>query len=77
MNKVVEYMLAGKPILASYSGHPSMINEAACGTFIDTDAPTVIKEKLKYFCTKNKPARSQGGKNKLHRVLFSKSIEFK
>ena len=34
MNKVVEYMLASKPIVASYSGYPSMINEAGCGYFI-------------------------------------------
>lgn len=34
MNKVVEYMLAGKPIIASYTGYPSMINEANCGSFV-------------------------------------------
>ena len=37
MNKVVEYMLAAKPILARYSGYPSMINEADCGIFIDSN----------------------------------------
>ena len=66
MNKVVEYMLAGKSILASYSGYSSMINEADCGTFIDTDDPIVIKEHLKYFCKKNKDeleARGNQGKN--------------
>ncbi|RXI25314.1 glycosyltransferase family 4 protein [Aliarcobacter trophiarum] len=36
MNKVVEYMLASKPIIASYTGYPSMINEANCGQFIKT-----------------------------------------
>ena len=34
MNKVVEYMLAAKPIVASYNGYPSMINEAGCGSFV-------------------------------------------
>ena len=33
MNKVVDYMLAGKFIIAQYEGHPSMINEADCGIF--------------------------------------------
>lgn len=37
MNKVVEYMLAAKPIVASYSGYPSMINEAGCGSFVNND----------------------------------------
>lgn len=34
MNKIVEYMLAGKPVIASYTGYPSMLNEAECGQFI-------------------------------------------
>jgi len=36
MNKIVEYMLASKLIIASYSGYPSMINEANCGKFVRT-----------------------------------------
>ena len=35
MNKVVDYMLAGKYIVAQYTGYPSFINEAACGIFTD------------------------------------------
>ena len=34
-------MLAGKPVIASYSGYPSMINEAECGVYVpagDVDA---------------------------------------
>lgn len=41
LNKVVDYMLAAKPVVASYSGYPSMINEAGCGVFVpanDVDA---------------------------------------
>lgn len=34
LNKLIDYMLAAKPIIASYSGYPSMINEAQCGTFV-------------------------------------------
>lgn len=37
MNKVVQYMLAGKPIIASYSGYPSMINEADCGALVSSN----------------------------------------
>ncbi len=36
MNKLVEYMLASKPIIATYTGFPSMINEAKCGVFVNT-----------------------------------------
>ena len=37
MNKIVDYMLAGKYIVAQYTGHPSFINEAKCGVFTDGD----------------------------------------
>lgn len=37
LNKIVDYMLAGKPIIGSYSGFPSMINEAECGYFVEAD----------------------------------------
>ena len=41
LNKVVDYMLAAKPVVASYNGYPSMINESGCGVFVpanDVDA---------------------------------------
>lgn len=40
LNKMVDYMMAGKPVIASYSGHQSMLNEADAGVFVaagDTD----------------------------------------
>jgi glycosyltransferase involved in cell wall biosynthesis len=33
LNKVIDYMLAGRPVVASYSGFPSMISEAGSGEF--------------------------------------------
>ena len=35
MNKVVDYMLAAKFVVAQYTGYPSFINEASCGVFTD------------------------------------------
>jgi len=34
LNKVIDYMLSGKPVVASYTGYPSMINEADCGSYV-------------------------------------------
>ncbi|WP_417656298.1 glycosyltransferase family 4 protein [Pseudidiomarina aestuarii] len=43
LNKVIDYMLSAKPVLASYSGYPSMINEAGCGYFISAeDVPALV-----------------------------------
>ena len=49
LNKVIDYMLSGKPVIASYTGYPSMINEAGCGNFIPAgDVPALIKEIERY-----------------------------
>lgn len=49
LNKVIDYMLAGKPIVASYTGFPSMINEAKCGSFVPAgDAEALRNEIVRY-----------------------------
>lgn len=49
LNKVIDYMLAGKPIVASYTGYPSMINEANCGTFVPAgDVDSLRREIIRY-----------------------------
>jgi glycosyltransferase involved in cell wall biosynthesis len=49
LNKVIDYMCSGKPIVASYTGYPSMINEADCGAFIPAaDVPALVQEVLRF-----------------------------
>lgn len=49
LNKVIDYMLAGKPVVASYTGFPSMINEADCGTYVPAgDIEALRREVLRY-----------------------------
>lgn len=50
LNKVIDYMLSGKPIVASYTGYPSMINEAGCGTYVTAgDIAGLRAEILRYW----------------------------
>ncbi len=37
LNKLIDYMLASRPIVASYTGYKSMINEANCGEFVEAE----------------------------------------
>jgi glycosyltransferase involved in cell wall biosynthesis len=49
LNKLIDYMMSGKPVVASYSGYPSMINEANCGSFVPAgDAPALRSEIERY-----------------------------
>jgi glycosyltransferase involved in cell wall biosynthesis len=45
LNKVIDYMLSGRVVVASYSGFPSMIDEAGCGVFVPAgDVVTLARE---------------------------------
>ncbi len=46
LNKMIDYMMAGKPIIASYSGYPYMINEAKCGVFIPAENTSAFKQAI-------------------------------
>lgn len=49
-NKWIDYMFAAKPIICSYSGYKSMINESASGTFIPFGDTQLLKSTvLKYY----------------------------
>lgn len=61
MNKVVQYMLSGKPVLASYSGFPSMINEANSGLIVPANSKHEIKSALKAICELSEDERSKMG----------------
>lgn len=46
LNKVVDYLLSGKPVVASYYGFPSMINEAECGSYVPAGDVDALRDKL-------------------------------
>lgn len=63
MNKIVEYMLAGKPIIANYTGYPSMINEANCGEYINNDDPIEIQKIIFKYASLTKEELNEIGEN--------------
>lgn len=77
LNKVIDYMLAAKPILASYSGFPSMINEAGCGSFVQAGDVSSLREEIQRFKRMSAQDREAMGargrewllKNRDYRVL--------
>ena len=48
LNKVIDYMYSGRPIIASHTGYQSMLNEANCGYFV----PAGDAEKLSVEITR-------------------------
>jgi glycosyltransferase involved in cell wall biosynthesis len=49
-NKWMDYMISGKPMVVSYSGFVSLINEAECGTVVTAGDPQLLAVAiLKYY----------------------------
>ncbi|MCR9190138.1 MAG: glycosyltransferase family 4 protein [Alteromonadaceae bacterium] len=65
LNKVIDYMLSGNPVVASYSGYPSMVNEAGCGTFVPAgDAVSLASELEKYAAMDVSERRAVGARGR-------------
>ena len=61
LNKVLEYMLSGKPIVASYTGFPSMINEAGCGTYVPSGDVEALRSAIQRYAGMDKACLSEIG----------------
>lgn len=61
MNKIVDYMMAGKPVVASYSGYPSMLNEAGSGIFVDTYSTEAIIQGINKYASMSRIERQEVG----------------
>jgi glycosyltransferase involved in cell wall biosynthesis len=62
LNKVVDYMLSGKPILASYTGFPSMINEADCGSYVPAGDVLALRDEVLRYAAMSSKERDVIGK---------------
>lgn len=63
LNKLVDYMLSGKPVLASYSGFQSMINEAECGWMIEAESVPALVSALNKIINLNSDKLESIGQN--------------
>jgi len=48
-NKWIDYMNSGKPIICSYNGYESMINEAKCGSFVAFGDVNLLMKEIKMY----------------------------
>lgn len=62
LNKLVDYMRSGRPVIAAYAGFPSMINEAECGSFVDPDDADALAKEIEHYANMTKAERYKIGK---------------
>ena len=75
LNKIIDYMISKKPIIASYSGYPSMINEACCGYFIPAEDPYSLASKIKEMSLMSATERKIMGARGLEWLKKNRSYE--
>jgi glycosyltransferase involved in cell wall biosynthesis len=75
MNKFVEYMLSSKPILATYSGFPSMLNESKAGEFVQPDDEDLLKAAILKYTSMTSSEREGIGANGRRWILRNRSYE--
>lgn len=75
LNKVVDYMSAGRPILGSYSGYLTMINEADCGWIVPAGEVAALVEALKLIESRPTEDLHQKGRNGFDWLITHRSYE--
>ncbi len=75
LNKLIDYMMAAKPVVASYSGYQSMLNEAGAGLFVPTGDRDAIIRAIKFFMTMDPQEREKYGQRGRQWVLEHHSYE--
>lgn len=61
LNKVIDYMMAGKPVVASYTGFPSMINEANCGSYVPAGDVAALEHEVERYAHMGEQERREIG----------------
>ncbi len=75
LNKVIDYMLSGKPIVASFTGHMSMINEAKCGSIVPAEDVDALDVEIKRYAAMSKNERALIGARGRDWLLENRSFE--
>lgn len=75
LNKLIDYMLSGKPIIASYTGFPSMINEADCGSFVPAEDLNALRTEIERYADMPAEERARIGGRGRDWILKNRRFE--
>ncbi len=74
-NKIIDYMVSERPIIASYSGYRSMVDEAECGEFIEAENQEQLKLKILKFYNYDTENLNLMGRNGKKWIIENRSWE--
>lgn len=62
LNKLIDYMLAARPVLASMTGLPSMIDESGSGTFVPAGSAHAVADEVRRYAAMPSAERDRMGR---------------
>lgn len=74
-NKWIDYMYAGKPIICSYSGFQSMLNESKSGTFVEYNKPYLLADVILSYAKMDKGLLEEKGRRAHEYIVNNRSFE--
>lgn len=75
LNKVIDYMLACKPVVASYTGYPSMVNEADCGSYVPAGDIAALRREVQRYAAMGAAQREAIGRRGREWILAHRRYE--
>lgn len=75
LNKLIDYMFSGKPVVASYSGYPSMVNEAESGSFVPSGDVHSLVDTLRRYASMSQEERELIGRRGKEWLITNRSYE--
>jgi len=74
-NKWIDYMYAGKPIICSYSGYKSMINESDSGSFVEYNNAGLLADEILNYSKMDKLKLAEMGKRAHEYIVNNRSFK--
>jgi glycosyltransferase involved in cell wall biosynthesis len=75
LNKVIDYMMSGKPVIASYTGYESMINESGCGSYVPAGDVLALHHGIQSYAIMDKVEREKIGKRGKEWLIQNRSYQ--
>jgi glycosyltransferase involved in cell wall biosynthesis len=74
LNKLIDYMWAGKPVILSYNGVADLIEESQCGSVIEAENPQKLAGEIISFRYMNKRVLHRMGLNGRNYILKNRNF---
>ena len=62
-NKMIDYLVAGKPIINAYNGYRDILEENNCGMFVEANNPEMLAEAMIHFSKMDRDQLEKMGNN--------------